>query len=232
MDPNNTQPVSDKSGQPNPGVVVQENAQPVKIDNQKPKKNNAKVLIISLIVLLGVGGIAVAAILILNNNKKDDDAIAYIDYEKEDKIGMDDLRAINTSPTNYTVDPEVLEKTNDKAAEYLDVEDLDTDALREYFKKEINAELKKNKTDDALKLLWREEDVLRERGFDELALQVLLEMDQTKLVKFQKIHLYREIVSMAVLNGNSEIEEQYSKLVLELDPPEVYDEVPVEDEAE
>lgn len=218
MNSNNTQPGVNDNGQSFSGEGnAQKPFQPTKVIEKGPK--GKKTLIITLILVLGIGGIAAASAILLMN-KKSDDSIAEINYEEDNKLTMDSLRAVEADPTSYTLDDALLEETEDKAAEYLDAEEMNTDALMDYFDGKIKSALAKNKTDDALKILWREQDIFLQRGFEELALQALLNMDESKLVKFQKIYLYRAIVSMADRLGDTELEEKYAALVFELDPPE------------
>ncbi len=214
MDPNNNQPVN----QPAPSQVG--NGQSV-INVHAPKpvsaKKNNKVLIFVIAGVVVVAAVAVALFFVFKN--KNDNAI---DFEKDNQISLYSERAAKVNPMNYELSEKDNDEAEQKALELLDAQEMDTDALLKYFKDKIKTELDKNNTDEALKILWKEQDILQERGMNDLVLKVLLEMDDSKLVKFQKIFLYRAIVTAAVMNDDEQTLAKYEELVKELDPPTDY----------
>ncbi len=234
MDPNNNK----QANQPTPGPVgngQSANNQPKPVINvrpivdNKPAKKSRKTLAILIVSVVVLGLVAAIVLLVLNNKQNDTSGI---NFEEDNKLDMYSLRAAEVDPTTYDLDEEIIEETDNKAYELLDAEEANPEALRKYFKDAINAELKKNNTDEALKLLWREQDILMRRGFSEDALKALLEMDESKLVKFQKIYLYRAIVTASVMVGDQENLDKYSALVRELDPPVVPDAIEEEENLE
>lgn len=221
MNPNNMQPGQVNNGQPvqaaqTPNVAPQGAVSPNPVKTA-PKKNS-KTLIFGGIGLVAVVAIAVAVVFILKNKS---DAPA-INFEEDNKIGMNTIRAAEVDPTNYELKEQDEDETAEKADQYLDSIEMGVDAFLDYYKKKIDAQLAKNNTDEALKLLWREQDQLQHRGFNELSQKILLEMDTSKLVNFQKIYLYRAIVTASALVGDQDTLNKYSAMVDELDPPENY----------
>lgn len=219
MNPSNNQPAI----QPTPGPVgngqsvSQFGAQDIKPIQPKVKKSNGKALIIGGIGVVAIAALAVGLFFVFRN-KNDNN----IDLEEDNKITLYSERAAKVNPMNYELSEQDNDEANMKASQYLDAQDMDTDALLKYFKDKIDAELKKNNTDEALKLLWKEQDLLQARGFNDLVLKILLEMDTSKLVNFQKIFLYRAIVTASVMADDSETQQKYEALVNELDDPSQY----------
>ncbi len=217
MDPNNNQPVN----QPAPGPVG--NGQSVQFNNgvhvgAKVAKSNKKTGLIFGIAGAAVLVIAGVVVFLVLKNKNDNT----IDFEEGNKVSLYSERAAKVNPMNYELSEKDNDEAEQKALDLLDASEMDTDALLKYFKDKIKAELDKNNTDEALKFLWKEQDILQERGMNDLVLKVLLEMDDSKLVKFQKIFLYRAIVTAAVMNDDAETLAKYEALVMELDPPTDY----------
>ena len=220
MDPNNSQPVN----QPAPGPVgngqqfSQAPVQPVAASQfGQKKKSNKKPLIFGLIGLAVVAAVAVAVVFIIKNN-----SVPPINFEEDNKLTIYSERASKVDPTNYELSEQDNDEAEEKAEQLLDAVEMDTDELLSYFKKKIQGELDKNNTDGALKLLWKERDILQERGFNDMVQKVLLEMDTSKLVNFQKIYLYRAIVTASVMVGDQDTMSKYSALVNELDPSDQY----------
>ena len=210
MNPNDNQSVF----QPTPAPV--DNGQSGFNPNvaSTPKRAGSKKPLI--IGILGVAVLAAAGvgIFFLFKNK----SVPAIDFEEENKISINSVRAAEVNPMNYELSEHDNDEAEEKAGEFLDSPDMDIDALLKYFKDKIQGELDKNNTDEPLKLLWKERDVLQKRGFNEQILQVLLDMDTSKLVTFQKIFLYRAIVTASAILGNEETMNEYTARVYALDP--------------
>lgn len=177
----------------------------------KHKKKFPFLLVVIVIVIIAAA--AAVAIWLLNREN-----IPPIDFEKDNKISLYSVRAANIDPTEYTLGDELNTETEEKAKEYLDIEEENIDAFMGYFNDKIKAALSKNETDLACKLLWRESDLLSNRGFYEVSLRALLNMNTSKLVRFQKVYLYRSIVSAAAVVDDQTTVDKYSALVTELDP--------------
>ena len=223
MNPNNTQPGQVNGGQPahapqavTPINSVSHNTPKTVAPKKKDSKN--KGLILGVVGILVVAGAITAAVILLNKNSD----TKTINYDEENKIGLNTIRASEVDPTNYELSEQDKDATENAASDYLDALEMDVDAFLAYFKEKINAQLDKNNTDEALRLLWREQDLLQDRGFNELVQKILLEMDTSKLVNFQKVYLYRAIVTASAMVGDQETLDKYAAMVDELDPPEQY----------
>lgn len=183
---------------------------------KRPKpdsKNNKKTRKVKPSVLIAAGAVVlvavVCAIFFLPNGNKE-----------HEEVSMNSSKAAEIDPTNYNMSDEEKKMYKDKVIELLgDNAEANMEKVYSYFTNEINKQLGSGNTDQACKILWIEHDTFMENAMPESALQALLRMDDTKLEKYQKIYLYRAIVTASVTTNNKEVEDKYTALVIELDPP-------------
>ena len=172
--------------------------------------NNRQIILIAseVIALLIVVGLLIFLIVRNNENSRSDD------------ISINSEIVAKIDPTNYEIDEDEKNDLNEEASKLLASEE-GIEAVYKYFDSKINGRLGSGDTDGACVILWTEYDFLIINASIEDALAALLRFDDSKLVKYQKIYLYRHIVSASVMAGDVETENKYTALVQELDTENV-----------
>ena len=173
------------------------------------QKNKLNIVLIGIIAVVAIAVIMMLIMFMTNRQPE-----AEIDIRSDEAAEID--------PTNYNISEDDKNSLKNKFDELLgDTENPNAGAVYEYFSNEINSSLNKGDTKRACTLLWVEHDAFMEKGMHNEALEALLRMDDSKLEKYQKIYLYRAIVTASVITEKKDIEDKYTALVQELDPPAV-----------
>ena len=182
---------------------------------KKPDTLKVVIIAVAAVVVVGVG---VFLVLRASNGA-----------QNNDEISVNSETAAKIDPTNYEIDEATKEDLNKQAMELLNSEE-GVAAVYKFFDDKINGYLFMNDTSNACVMLWVEYDFLEMYASVEDALGALLRFDDSKLVKYQKIFLYRHIVSASVAACDSETEMEYTALVQELDTVDVEAADVIEDE--
>lgn len=186
-----------------------------KMSAKTEKKHKTIVIRVGLCVLCVVVIAVITVVLIrvinINNNKA-----------RLDNVSINSEEAGNVDPTNYELDEK--ENLQNKFSELFgDGNQENINKIYEHFTGLIDGALRSGDSEYACKILWVEHDSFMERGMPAEALESLLRMNDAELANYQKIYLYRAIVTASVHSGNKAVEDEYTAKVQELDPPSRYE---------
>ena len=145
--------------------------------------------------------VAVVILIVVNSGQKETNNLSI-----EERIAR-------TNPTDY----ELSDDIDASLREYLLEHSERPDEVLDFFRGVVEKEFNNNNTDEGCRILWREHDILIENNLGEMALEVLLQVDDSKLENYQKDYLYRAIVTASVNVGNIEKEAEYTQKVLDLE---------------